>query len=138
MAYASNGPLDPVGGSVLTRGRLLAAEPEGAEGSDLSDALWAAVGHACDLGKVRPLTLRQFVERMASATPRGVTCHAIALDGGTLSWSRRMPHDLAVEEASDAADWEARASSLATRLAGPEGVRAVPARTRSWGLPAPS
>ena len=106
VAYTSDGPLDPVGGSVQTRGRLLAAELEGAgDGLDLSDALWIAADHASDPGKVRPQTLKEFVEHMASATPDGVFCHAIALDDGTLSWSGRMPRGLAIEEAADVADW---------------------------------
>lgn len=134
VAFTSGGPLEPVGGSVLTRGRLLAAELEGAgDGLDLSDALWTAADHASDPGKVRPQTLRQFVERAVSATPDGASCHAIALDDGTLSWSGRMPRGLSVEEASDAADWEARAASLVARLAGPEGRTCANALTGAVG-----
>lgn len=123
VARTSDGPLEPVGGSLVTRGRQLAAELGGAEGPiDLADALWTAADHASDPGRVRPQTLREFVEAAASALPgEGAACHAIALDDGTLSWSGSMPRRLTVEVAADAAEWDARAASLVSQLAGAEG-----------------
>ena len=104
MAYTSDGPRDPVGGKVQTRGRPLAAELWGAKGLDLTDALQAAVDHASGPEKVSSQALRRFVEGVATSTPDGVCCHAIALDDGTLSWNGQMPRGLAAEGAAHAAD----------------------------------